>query len=297
MTRDLAFGVLRRLRREPGTGVALATLARDTGASRFQVERAFTRLTGESPKAYALRLRLERAAAQLAAGDDRVVDVAFAHGFESHEVFTRAFVRHFGRTPRAYRRAVGRADLPARMRHREVVAQAGPCVRLFHLPTTPTPRMAMPTLSIERQEIAAQPVLFVRARVARHELAAAIGNGIGKSYGHAHQAGMALAGPPFTRYPEVGAGLMTVEAGVPLARVAAGAGDIEAGELPGGAVAVAMHAGPYEQLTDTYAAIERWMAANGVRPGGAPWESYLTDPADHPNQADWRTAVYWPIVE
>lgn len=89
---------------------------------------------------------------------------------------------------------------------------------------------------------------------------------------------------------------MTVEAGVPLAAAGTGAGEIEAGELPGGPVAVAMHAGPYDQLTETYAAIERWMEAQGVRPGGAPWESYLTDPADHPNRADWRTAVYWPIA-
>lgn len=97
-------------------------------------------------------------------------------------------------------------DAGARARHRQIVERARPCLRLFHMPTTPTARMAMPTLSIERQEVAAQPVLFVRARVARHQLATAIGNGIGKSYGHAHQSGLAMAGPPFTRYPEVGAG-------------------------------------------------------------------------------------------
>lgn len=299
MTHDLAHVVLQRLRRRPGGSVPLHVLAGQTGASRFRVQRAFARLVGESPKAYTLRLRLDAAAAQLATTSDRVLDVALAHGFESHEVFTRAFVRHFGRTPRAWRRAAtANADAAARQRHRLVVDQVGPCLRLFHVPTSaPAPRMTMPTLSIERHDIAAQPVLFVRARVARHELATAIGDGIGRSYGHAHRSGLAMAGPPFTRYPEVGAGLMTVEAGVPLAAAAAGSGGIEAGELPGGPVAVAIHAGPYDQLTETYAAIERWMQTQGVRPGGAPWESYLTDPADHPNQADWRTAVYWPIAE
>jgi len=297
MTYDLALEVLQRLRRRPKGSVPLDVLAGQTGASRFQVQRAFARLVGESPKGYTLRLRLDGAAAQLTATSDRVLDVALAHGFESHEVFTRAFVRQFGRTPRAWRRtAMANADAATRRRHRIVVDQAGPCLRLFHMPTTFSARMAMPTLSIERQELTAQPVLFVRVRVARHELATAIGNGIGKSYGHAQHAGLAMAGPPFTRYPEVGAGLITVEAGVPLAAAAPGAGEIEAGELPGGPAAVAMHAGPYDQLTETYAAIERWMEAQGVRPGGAPWESYLTDPADHPNQADWRTAVYWPIA-
>ena len=299
MTHDLALGVLRRLRRQPDADVPLAALARATGGSRSQVQRGFARLAGESPKAYALRLRLEHAAAQLAASDARVLDIALDRGFASHEVFTRAFTRHFGRTPSAYRAAAHGATVTpeARTRHRQVVDTVGPCLRLFHVPTQVTTRIPMPTLSIERQEIAAQPVLFVRTRSARHELASAIGAGVGQSYMQAQKAGLAMAGPPFTRYPSMSAGLITIEAGVPLAAPAGGDGAVEAGELPGGPVVVAMHAGPYEQLTETYAAIERWIEAQGLRPNGAPWESYLTDPADHPDQADWRTAVYWPIAE
>jgi AraC family transcriptional regulator len=298
MTHDLAFAVLRGLRRDPERSVPLEAMTAATGVSRYQAARAFARLAGESPKAYTLRLRLERAAATLSATDARVLDIALDAGFTSHEVFTRAFTRHFGRTPTAYRATVSvvPATRAARARHRQVVDAAGPCLRLFHMPTqVVATRIPMPTLSIERQEIAPQPVLFVRARSARHELAAAIGDGIGKSYGHAQKTGLAMAGPPFTRYPSMSAGLLTIEAGVPLATAAPGAGPVEAGALPGGAVVVAMHAGPYEQLPETFAAIERWMEANGLTPGGAPWESYLTDPADHPDQADWRTAVYWPV--
>lgn len=154
----------------------------------------------------------------------------------------------------------------------------------------------MPTLSIERQEIAAQPVLFVRTRVARHELAGAIGAGIGQSYMQAQKTAAALAGPPFARYPEMSAGMFTVECGMPTAAPASGEGAVEAGTLPGGPVVVAMHAGHYEQLTETYAAIERWMETQGLQKAGAPWESYVTDPADHPDPATWRTLVYWPIA-
>lgn len=155
----------------------------------------------------------------------------------------------------------------------------------------------MPTLSIERQDIAPQPALFVRARVARHELATAIGAGIGQSYMQAQKTGAALAGPPFARYPEMSVGLLTVECGMPTATPASGEGAVEAGTLQGGPVVVAMHAGPYEQLTETYAAIERWMEEQGLQKDGAPWESYVADPADHPDAADWRTLVYWPIAK
>jgi hypothetical protein len=37
------------------------------------------------------------------------------------------------------------------------------------------------------------------------------------------------------------------------------------------------------------------MDANGYRPGGAPWESYVTDPGEFPDVNDWRTEVYWPF--
>jgi hypothetical protein len=61
-------------------------------------------------------------------------------------------------------------------------------------------KCGMPTLSIERQEFAAQPVLFVRSTVARSELATAIGLSIGRSYAQAQKAGVAVGGRPFTRY-------------------------------------------------------------------------------------------------
>ena len=155
----------------------------------------------------------------------------------------------------------------------------------------------MPTLSMARQEIAARPILFVRQRVPRHELAAAIAAGLGKTFPHTQKAGLALAGPPFTRYLSTGPGLFSIEVGVPLAAAASSDGEIEAGALAGGPVAVAVHAGPYDQLGETYAALERWIEENGFRTAGPPWESYVTDPADFPDPGDWRTEVYWPVAD
>ena len=82
---------------------------------------------------------------------------------------------------------------------------------------------------------------------------------------------------------------------MPVATPPHGEGDVEAGTLPGGSGCRRDARGPYDQLTETYAALERWIEANGYRIGGAPWESYITDPADLPDPADWRTEVYWPL--
>lgn len=292
---QLLHGIRGRL----NANLSLASLEARAGWSRFHLHRAFRRIVGETPKQYTLRLRLERAAGRLIATDERVTAIALDAGFASHEVFTRAFNRQFGQSPAGYRRMpLRRAPADVRARHAEVAASTGACVGLFHLHVTPrSGRLTMPTLTIERRTLAAQPVLFIRRRIARDELAATLGQCFGAVFGHCQKAGLALDGRPYTRYLSAGPGLWTIEAGTPLALAAPGEGDIEAGMLPAGATAVAVHAGPYEQLQETYAAMERWIESSGFRTSGAPWESYVTDPADHPDPADWRTEVYWPLEQ
>lgn len=290
--------LLHDLRARLSGDVSLEALAVRAGWSPFHLHRAFRQVTGETPKQYTQRLRLERAAVSLVTSSDSVLRIAVNEGFASHEVFTRAFRRHFGRTPAGYRAAALKgAGAGTRARHAAVTEATGPCVGLFHMPLTQSQRRStMPTLSIARRELTESPVLFVRLRAARQELPAAIAEGVGKTYMYAQKAGAALAGHPFTRYVSSGPGLLAIEVGMPLAAAAPGEGDVESGSLPAGPAAVAVHAGPYDQLSETYAALERWIEENKLRPAGPPWEWYTTDPAEHPDPADWRTEVYWPVT-
>src|SRR5207253_6100413 len=65
--------------------------------------------------------------------------------------------------------------------------------------------------------------------------------------------------------------------------------EVMADVLPGGPVATTMHVGPYEQLSDAYAAIEQWIEAERLAKSGAPWECYINDPSEHPDPKDWKT--------
>ncbi|MBX5461842.1 MAG: GyrI-like domain-containing protein [Steroidobacteraceae bacterium] len=153
----------------------------------------------------------------------------------------------------------------------------------------------MPTLSITREERAAQPVLLIRRKVARADLQGMLAEAFGKLFAHGHKAGLAIAGAPLARYVSTGSDVWTVEAAMPLAQPAAGEGEMEAAVLPAGPLAVGLHGGPYETLCETYEALERWIEANGHRASGPPWESYVTDPGAHPDPADWRTEVCFPL--
>ena len=288
--------VLRSIR--PIEGPALETIAARAGWSPFHLHRAFRALVGETPKQYTLRLRLERAVARLITSGDAVLDIALAMGFNSHEVFTRAFRRRFGCTPAAYRASFRRVPEPVRRAHAAVIETAGACIGLYHIDVNSSCRRAqMPTLSIERRDLSPQPFLFVRAKAGRHEIAKAIAEALGKAFPYAMQAGLAIAGRPTARYLSTGPGLFDMQIGVPLAAASPGHGDVQGGELPGGPFAVGVHAGSYDSLSETYVAMERWMESNGYRPGRAPWESYVTDPGEFPDVKDWRTEIYWPLAQ
>jgi AraC-like DNA-binding protein len=78
-------------------------LAYAAGLSRAHFSREFRRAFGESPHAYLLTRRLERAAAMLRATDRSVADICFSVGLQSVGSFTTSFTRTFGISPTTYR--------------------------------------------------------------------------------------------------------------------------------------------------------------------------------------------------
>jgi AraC-like DNA-binding protein len=83
----------------------VSDLARAAGLSRAHFSREFRRAFGDSPHAYLLTRRLERAAALLRTTDRSVADVCLSVGLQSIGSFTTSFTRTYGRSPTAYRAA------------------------------------------------------------------------------------------------------------------------------------------------------------------------------------------------
>lgn len=80
-------------------------LARAAGLSRAHFSRQFRRAFGETPHAYLLTRRLERAAALLRGTDRSVADICLSVGLRSIGSFTTSFTRTYGCSPTAYRSA------------------------------------------------------------------------------------------------------------------------------------------------------------------------------------------------
>jgi AraC-like DNA-binding protein len=85
--------------------LTLDDLARVACLSRRSLTRSFRNAYGDSPIDYLIRLRLDRAAVLLQDTDLTVLDIAQQVGFADSNYFARAFRRHYGASPTAYREA------------------------------------------------------------------------------------------------------------------------------------------------------------------------------------------------
>jgi AraC-like DNA-binding protein len=99
--------------------LGVGDMAQAAGLSPAHFSREFRAAFGESPHAYLLTRRLERAAALLRTTDRSVTEICFEVGLRSLGSFTSSFTRTYGISPTAYRAALPpaaeRALVPACM--------------------------------------------------------------------------------------------------------------------------------------------------------------------------------------
>jgi transcriptional regulator GlxA family with amidase domain len=97
--------------------LSVEALARRANLSARHFTRRFKDAFGSSPADYVEALRLDTARERLGAPGQTIDSVAASAGFNSADVFRRAFERRFGVAPSAYRRGFG-------LSRKSLVAQA-----------------------------------------------------------------------------------------------------------------------------------------------------------------------------
>ncbi len=109
--RDLALlrCVRDRIDREYARPLNVEALARGAHMSAGHFSREFRRAYGESPYAYLMTRRIERAMALLRRGELSVTEICFAVGCSSLGTFTTRFTELVGVSPGVYRRDATRA--------------------------------------------------------------------------------------------------------------------------------------------------------------------------------------------
>ncbi|MFF3616737.1 helix-turn-helix transcriptional regulator [Streptomyces sp. NPDC002580] len=145
-----------RIDREYAQPLDVEALARDVGVSAGHLSRQFRAAYGESPYAYLMTRRIERATALLRRGDVSVTEVCFAVGCASLGTFTTRFTELVGMPPGAFRRqaagaAADRADAAGASR------DAGSAIRVEGMPACVAKQVSRPVRN--REAPAAVPPL------------------------------------------------------------------------------------------------------------------------------------------
>ena len=119
--------------------LTVADLARAARLSRSHFSHEFRRAFGQSPHAYLLTRRLERAAALLVTTDRSISEICLDVGLKSVGSFTTSFTRAYGTSPSQYRAAFPPASAYARVPACVVRAYGRPQHRTFREDAAPDP--------------------------------------------------------------------------------------------------------------------------------------------------------------
>jgi AraC family transcriptional regulator len=268
----------------------LETIAREACLSPFHFHRIFRGMVGETPLELARRLRLERAAWQLAKSDRAVTAVAFDAGYEAHEAFTRAFRTAYATSPSGFReRRYPRIELAASC---GIHFAPDGAMRAF------TPRdsggRTMDVTIEQRPELRVGAVRHVGpynqipnafAKLGDIVRAANLPEKPGEMLAIYYddpettpanelESDAALAFDPSTKLPE----------------------GLNEHHIRGGRYARTTHIGPYEELGDTWARfMGEWLPSSGNRLADGPsYEVYRNTPMTVPKE-QLRTDLYLPI--
>jgi DNA-binding transcriptional MerR regulator len=147
---------------------------------------------------------------------------------------------------------------------------------------------------------AAEPIVSVTTRSAWSELKTFFDATYPALGAHVARHGGSVVGPPGAAYGS-GDGIdhddLLVTAWLPVdgELPADPATGIEPGLLPATRLAVALHVGPFEDMSGTYGAVGRWVAEHDRTVTGPLQELYLVGPPEVADAAAWRTEVGWPV--
>ena len=108
---------LQLIHQQPGYAWTAKALAARVAMSRSAFASRFLQLVGVSPMRYLTRYRLARAADRLRTSGEALHDIARQTGYGSDVALSKAFKRHFGLPPGAYRTAAEPPSLPTREPH------------------------------------------------------------------------------------------------------------------------------------------------------------------------------------
>jgi GyrI-like small molecule binding domain len=144
---------------------------------------------------------------------------------------------------------------------------------------------------VRLEQVSSRPLAVVRRRATSQELSKVVPDACGAVWSVVRAQQLKGAGRHVALYLDC---QINLEVGVELDTPFAGHGEVVGSATPAGAVATAVHFGPYQRLHEAHQAIREWCARHGYEPAGPSWEIYghWTDECNS-DPAKIRTDVFY----
>ena len=161
------------------------------------------------------------------------------------------------------------------------------------------PRADFGNLDVERVDVAGTPLVAMTFTAAPDP--DAVASALDRAYFDISQyidrSGLQVTGPPRLILRDFVGSLRSFDAAIPVALATETPPPDERIRIihsySGPALKV-IHTGAYARLGDTHRSIAAYLAAAGIDRAGAPWESFVSEPADVPESAR-VTEIYYPL--
>lgn len=154
------------------------------------------------------------------------------------------------------------------------------------------PKPKYVTGEIMEKEVTSGHALAVRVVSNAENIGASMGEAFGKI---SPLVGDKMAGPPFAIWYQWEGEEFEFDNCIPVSTPIAGSGDVKSIRTYGGKVVMVTHTGSYETTHYSWEALEKYKTEKGMESNGYPYEVYLTDPGQEPDQSKWITELYWPV--
>jgi effector-binding domain-containing protein len=156
--------------------------------------------------------------------------------------------------------------------------------------------MTSPPVAPELTNVTETPTAVIRGVVPMNELANFFDRSFTTLATVAVDQNVAIAGPAYALYHAVPTDTADLEVGFPVSGPIEPTDGVEAGSLPAGRVARAIHQGGYDQLGSSWGQLEQWIRDQGLEPTTPLWEVYVTEPRPDMDPDELRTELNWPVT-
>jgi effector-binding domain-containing protein/uncharacterized protein YndB with AHSA1/START domain len=153
---------------------------------------------------------------------------------------------------------------------------------------------ASPSLNVQQVDVPEMHYLYVKAQADESDISNVLGSGYGRIMDVMRKQGLVLADAPFAIY-QTPPPVFEMEIGIPVVTPGKESGDVKTGTMGPCKALMVRYFGPYEKSSSAHAAIREYLDRKGMTAAGAPWETYVTDPATEPDTSKWETDVYYPV--